>query len=256
MLGPFSQTTTVGIRVDVVEALDPVEVAVAHALQGERPWLMTFVNPGSTIVARQHPDYAEMLREFDVVVPDGIGMSLAIRLLHRRHAARISFDTTSLAPVVFRLAARRGARIVLAGGRPGVAERARTQLEREFPGINVVATFDGYADRATTIDTIRALAPDIIVCGMGSIVQENFLLQLVKVGWRGVGFTCGGYLDQLNGGINYYPKIIDKWNLRWAYRLCREPRRLGRRYLLDYPAFGLALCRALGAAGVHALTQR
>ncbi|MBV8869294.1 MAG: WecB/TagA/CpsF family glycosyltransferase [Acetobacteraceae bacterium] len=109
----------------MVEALDPVEVAVAHALQGERPWLMTFVNPGSTIVARQHPDYAEMLREFDVVVPDGIGMSLAIRLLHRRHAARISFDTTSLAPVVFRLAARRGARIVLAGGRPGVAERAR-----------------------------------------------------------------------------------------------------------------------------------
>ena len=72
----------------------------------------------------------------------------------------------------------------------------------------MVATFDGYADRATTIDTIRALAPDIIVCGMGSIVQENFLLQLVKVGWRGVGFTCGGYLDQLNGGINYYPKLI------------------------------------------------
>jgi N-acetylglucosaminyldiphosphoundecaprenol N-acetyl-beta-D-mannosaminyltransferase len=60
----------------------------------------------------------------------------------------------------------------------------------------------------------------------------------------------------LNGGINYYPKLIDKWNLRWAYRLCREPRRLGRRSLLDYPAFGLALCRALGAAGVHALTQR
>jgi N-acetylglucosaminyldiphosphoundecaprenol N-acetyl-beta-D-mannosaminyltransferase len=256
MLAPCSQTTTVGIRVDAVDALDPVEVAVAHALQEQRTWLMTFVNPASTIIARHHPDYAEMLREFDMVVPDGIGMSLAIRLLHRRHAARISFDTTSLAPVVFRLAAKRSARIVLAGGRPGVAERARVQLEREFPGINIVGTFNGYGDREATIDAIRALAPDIIVCGMGSIVQENFLLQLARGGWKGVGFTCGGYLDQLVGGINYYPRLVDKWNLRWAYRLLREPRRLWRRYLLEYPAFGLALCRALGAARVQAFTGR
>jgi N-acetylglucosaminyldiphosphoundecaprenol N-acetyl-beta-D-mannosaminyltransferase len=76
---------------------------------------------------------------------------------------------------------------------------------------------------------------------MGAGVQEQFLLDLVAQGWSGMGFTCGGYLDQLGNGLRYYPQWIDDANLRWAWRLVREPRRLGPRYLIDYPGFGAQL---------------
>jgi len=80
---------------------------------------------------------------------------------------------------------------------------------------------------------------------MGSLVQESFLLALMGSGWRGLGFTCGGFLDQLSNGFNYYPKLVNALNLRWAYRLAKDPRRLWRRYLLDYPVFAFGLCKAL-----------
>jgi exopolysaccharide biosynthesis WecB/TagA/CpsF family protein len=77
---------------------------------------------------------------------------------------------------------------------------------------------------------------------MGTGKQELFLQGLANRGWHGIGITCGGYLDQLSGGFNYYPAVVDRLNLRFAYRLIKEPRRLWRRYLLDYPRFVLWLC--------------
>ena len=74
---------------------------------------------------------------------------------------------------------------------------------------------------------------------------RDVLLALVEAGWRGCGFTCGGYLDQLGGGMRYYPAWVDRANLRFAYRLLREPRRLWRHYLIDYQGFTLLFARPL-----------
>jgi N-acetylglucosaminyldiphosphoundecaprenol N-acetyl-beta-D-mannosaminyltransferase len=80
---------------------------------------------------------------------------------------------------------------------------------------------------------------------MGASIQERFLLRLVATGWSGFGFTCGGYLDQLVDGMHYYPRWVDAANLRWAYRLIREPRRLSRRYGMEYPYFAARLALSL-----------
>jgi N-acetylglucosaminyldiphosphoundecaprenol N-acetyl-beta-D-mannosaminyltransferase len=72
---------------------------------------------------------------------------------------------------------------------------------------------------------------------MGAPLQERFLLQLADDGWHGIGFTCGGFLDQLIDGKNYYPAWADRLNIRFLYRLAKEPRRLWRRYLVDYQVF-------------------
>ncbi|MNN73388.1 UDP-Gal:alpha-D-GlcNAc-diphosphoundecaprenol beta-1,4-galactosyltransferase [compost metagenome] len=77
---------------------------------------------------------------------------------------------------------------------------------------------------------------------MGTPRQEDFLIELQESGWLGVGFTCGGYFDQLNsadGGL-YYPGFIDRYNMRWAYRIYKEPKRLWKRYFVDYPVGMLA----------------
>ena len=67
-------------------------------------------------------------------------------------------------------------------------------------------------------------------------------MKLRAQGFSGLGFTCGGFLDQLAESQHYYPAWIDKADLRWLYRLCKEPRRLLRRYTLDYaPFIGMTL---------------
>jgi N-acetylglucosaminyldiphosphoundecaprenol N-acetyl-beta-D-mannosaminyltransferase len=137
--------------------------------------------------------------------------------------------------------------MVLIGGEPEVAEKARARILEHFPGLRIAATFDGYGEIEAKVRAIKELQPDIVICGMGGVRQESFLLRLRGQGWRGWGFTCGGYLNQLHDGMSYYPPWIDATNLRWAYRLVREPGRLWRRYLIDYSHFGLLLLAALAS---------
>ena len=207
--------------------------------------LVTFVNPGTAKLAWSRTGYARNLHAFTLVLPDGIGMCVAMRLLHGLRASRISFDMTSLAPAVCDYACQAGLSVVLVGGGPGIAERAGARLAEHFPGLRIAGCFDGYGAVDDTIGKIAALEPNIVICGMGAGHQEAFLLRMRGSGWRGWGFTCGGFFDQLQAGLNYYPGWVDRSNLRWAYRLAREPRRLWRRYLLDYVAFWLMLCTAV-----------
>jgi len=239
------RTKTLGIRVDAVAASDATTGLLDRVMHARSSALFTFVNPASVTVAEHRPRYRQLLDEFDVVLPDGIGMCWAVRMLHGVPAARVSFDTTSLAPAVFQRACQELMPVALVGGRPGVAERAALQLCTAFPGLNIPATLDGYGDLKQKIHEIKALSPSIVICGMGTGFQEEFLAELAEAGWSGIGFTCGGYLDQLGNGLDYYPGWIDATNLRWAYRLAKEPRRLGRRYLVDYTYFAANLGHAL-----------
>lgn len=236
VMNTVRRTIVTGMRVDAIPSNDGVMAMISEALRNRKSFLMTFANPGTTVVVRQN-NAAALFERFDVVAPDGLAMVKAIQMLHRLPAIRMSFDTTSLAPLVFRLAIERGSRVVLCGGAPGVAEQAAKQLRAVYPTLNIVGALHGYDTQATTILAIKRLLPHVVICGMGGLLQEKFLVGLADAGWIGVGFTCGGYLDQLSHGFHYYPKWINALNLRFAYRLAMEPRRLWRRYLLDYPKF-------------------
>jgi N-acetylglucosaminyldiphosphoundecaprenol N-acetyl-beta-D-mannosaminyltransferase len=240
------RTTTVGIRVDAYDSADEA-TELAFQDRADKPWLMTFANPATAVAGRNRPRLQKALEQFDTVGPDGWGMVVAMRLQHRHlnRVARISFDTTSLAPKVFREAIDKNLSIVLIGGLDGVAEQARVRLEAAYPGLRIIKVFDGYHLTAA-VDAIVELAPDIVIAGMGVLVQEEFLLLLSESGWSGLGFTCGGYLDQVaSSGMNYYPEWIDRTNLRFVYRFVREPKRLWRRYIIEYPQFVGQLLLAL-----------
>lgn len=239
-------TSTVGIRVDAIDSIDTVMAKFTSAMRQKQAWLMTFANPATAVLGARNAEFRNALVQFDMVAPDGIGMVMAIQMLHKRPASRISFDDTSLAPSVFKIAADQGIGVVLTGGLSGVAEAARQHLLRAHPGLRIDAVFDGYQKVDAVVAAITGLAPGIVIVGMGAPLQEQFLLKLAANGWNGLGFTCGGYLDQLSlKGTSYYPAWVDRYNIRWAYRLFMEPGRLWHRYLIDYPQFGVRLCGSL-----------
>ena len=73
---------------------------------------------------------------------------------------------------------------------------------------------------------------------MGAPAQEKFLGDLWRSGWRGAGYTCGGFLEQIVGTAGeYFPPWTNRFHLRWLFRLYKEPRRMWKRYLLQYPKF-------------------
>ncbi len=221
------------------------------ATRPDRARLVTFVNPYSVRVATCDESYLRNLEKMDLVFCDGIGLAVAARQLHRFPMERVSFDSTSLAPPVFELAAWQKYSTVLLGSKPGVAEIAAKRIADNYPGISIIGVMDGYRPRQELIDWVCRLSPEIVICGMGAPRQEAFLVALADAGWKGVGFTCGGYLDHLCKGFHYYPALVDRLNLRWLYRLAREPRRLVYRNVVEHGPFWAALAHGLLDRGLH-----
>jgi N-acetylglucosaminyldiphosphoundecaprenol N-acetyl-beta-D-mannosaminyltransferase len=199
--------------------------------------LVTFINPLAWRLAIEHPEYLPALKSMTYVLPDGEGVARACRLLTEKPCPRISFDMTSLADEFFKRATVEGASIMIVGGHPGVDEGVQGKLVAKYRDIKIAGTAHGYDDFEPKIADVIEKQPDIVVVGMGSPRQENFLIALRDAGFTGLAITCGGFFDQYLESDEYYPSWVDHWNLRFAWRLCMEPRRLWRRYLIDYQTF-------------------
>ena len=90
-------------------------------------------------------------------------------------------------------------------------------------------------DRKKAIADIIKSKSDFAIIGMGSPLQEQFALDLKNAGYKGIVFTCGGFLHQSASDINYYP--VNKYNLRAFYRLFHEKGLWCRLYnvLIEFP---------------------
>lgn len=206
--------------------------------------LVTFVNPHCYWVARKASYYKDDLKNFNYVCCDGVGMVFITSLAGYRSIVRISFDSTSLAAPVFDRCVREGFPVFLVGGAGKVAQKAASILVSQYPGLNIVGTRSGYFENSRSVyKEIVDSGARVVVCGMGAPKQEEFLIGLRFYGWHGAGFTCGGYLDQLGKGYHYYPIWINRLNIRFLYRLWKEPIRLWRRYLVEYLYFWWALIK-------------
>jgi N-acetylglucosaminyldiphosphoundecaprenol N-acetyl-beta-D-mannosaminyltransferase len=98
--------------------------------------------------------------------------------------------------------------------------------------------FSSEMDRQACLQFVKSMKPDLVVVGMGTPLQERFLVDLVSIGWKGRGYSCGGYFHQLGGDnrSNYYPNWMNSLHLRWLYRVWDEPKLISR-YLFVYPYF-------------------
>lgn len=202
--------------------------------------LTTYLNPYSYTIARTRQD---LFSNFNIRT-DGILLVAFLRLFGFSHSVRRSFDMTSDAREVLAEAVESSQSVFLVGSTEENILLAKEQLLSEFYGLNIVGVSGGYIKgRVGEVNQqILKAAPDIIVCGMGTPLQEEFLLQLSDSGWQGRGYTCGGFFHQTTSSISYYPNWINRFNLRSIYRAWREPK-LFQRYVTYYPLFVVCFLR-------------
>ncbi|TVP44945.1 MAG: glycosyltransferase [Halomonas sp.] len=199
--------------------------------------LISFLNPYSYLVMRKEKD---IYMGIDSFYCDGILFAKAMQLTGKKYT-RVSFDMTSIAPTVFHDAEKKGALVYFVGSEPGVVEKAASYFYELYPNLKLAGLrhgfFDSSSERQAFLQELKLLSPDIVIVGMGAPAQEKFIVDLKNTGWEGVAYTCGGFLHQTaSSGTNYYPRWIDKFNLRWLYRMYDEPK-LVKRYFVYYPLF-------------------
>lgn len=199
--------------------------------------ITSFVNPYSMLLLKDLPDIANDVDNWCV---DGISLVDSFnRIKIGKQVHRFSFDETSIAPNVFNFIKDRNLRVAIVGTKEEYIKKAVMVIESKY-SIKVDYFRNGFfytkEEMDNCIELILNRNFDVVICGMGTVNQEKFLIDLKKKGWTNFGFTCGGYLHQIAKREKYYPFLFDRLDVRWIYRIIDEPK-LFKRYLFEYPKF-------------------
>jgi len=227
---------------------------LAEDVDPPRGWRCT-VTPNVDHVVRYDANAleAEVARDATVVLPDGMPIVWAGRLLGRPLRSRLTGSDlfTALWP---ELAARSIPAVVVASG-TDVAEG----LLAEHPGARMVVpprfdVDDDAAVAAVVEDVVAACAQvgaRFVVVGV-SMPKHHLIAHHLRRRWDGASpapmvLLLGASPDFHLGLTRRAPAWMQRWGLEWLHRLAGDPRRLARRYLVDDPRFLGILWRELRA---------
>ncbi|HUR56284.1 MAG TPA: WecB/TagA/CpsF family glycosyltransferase [Opitutaceae bacterium] len=233
-----SRPFVVSAHVDNI-SIDEAVASIFAEPSPARARLAYFVHAHALNLARFNPEYARLIADADLVLPDGIGIRMAASFLGV--ALRHNINGTDLFPILCREAAQRGLPLVLIGGAPGVAETCAGRMQAEIPGLSVPVVSPGFfaseAAAQEVVARVRALGRSLVLVGMGSPRQEQWSARHLRDVAGATVLTVGGLFDFFSGRVRRAPLFWRETGLEWAYRMLQEPRRLAKRYLFGNPLF-------------------
>lgn len=236
----------VGADVHDVSFDETVDLIVKWAAEGSGGYVST-PNLDHLVRAKRDPSFRALMMGARLRVPDGMGLIYASRLggtpIHEAVHGRL------LPEAIVRRTAPGTPRFALIGGREDAPQRASDYLRSI--GATVVAAVSppmgfkigGDEDTVATRTLVDA-APQIVIVGLGAPKQEQWMARhqadLPKAVMLGIGQT----IDVLGGRVPAAPQWMTRVGLEWAFRMLRDPKRIGRRVFIDDPPFFFWMLRA------------
>ena len=226
-------------HVSMARALAFVENAITKA---GAPQYILSVNPEKVMVLQHDATLKALFEKAALLIPDGIGVVLAIRWLFKLPASRV--PGSELMPHICRLAQKRGFRVFVYGSREAVNREAVKRLNVRFPGIALAGRCNGYigpSEMSRLVRQINDSGADILFVALGSPKQEEWMANWLPHLRVKICQGIGGTLDTIVGNVRRAPFVFRMVGLEWFYRLAKEPRRWRRQ--LAIPRFALSVLR-------------
>lgn len=191
-------------------------------------------NAEKIMMARKDRELADLMNEALLLYPDGVGVSLASRILYSKPVSRVpGFD---LFLELLKLASKKNMKIFLLGSRDDVINTTKNKIQKDYPGIDIVGYQNGYfKSNDGVIKLINNVSPDILFVGMGSPKQERWIYRNIRRLNVRLSMGVGGSFDVIAGEAKLAPQKIRGWGFEFVYRLIKEPKRIRRQ--LVFPKF-------------------
>ena len=200
-------------------------------------------NPEIIEVCREDAEAMEVVRNADLVLADGIGVTYGAKILGTPLKTRI--PGIEFAQRLMECMAETGKTLFLLGAKPGVAEEAARRLQEKYSGLKIVGTHDGYfKEDEAVVSAIRESGADVVFVCLGAPKQEKWMRKNGDATGAHLLLGLGGCLDVFSGTVQRAPVIFQKLGLEWFHRLIKNPSRAGR--MMKLPLF---LIHVLGERG-------
>ena len=216
--------------------------AVAKAkslIDGDRVAQVITINPEMFQAAEKDSYFANIIRDAEMIIPDGVGVKLGLKLTGQ-NAARI--PGIDFAKRLLKEAALSNIPVAIIGSKEEVITKAIENLQKEISGLNIVYYHNGYfKDDNGIYEGLKKFSPKLILIAMGSPKQEKFIYEAKKILNPALMVGIGGSLDVWSGTVKRAPKIFQSMGLEWLYRTITQPSRFKR----IFPALPLFLIKVL-----------
>lgn len=213
------------------ETYDTLKQQLFNRMDENKQSFIVAVNPEKIMKAEQEQGLRDLINSANYQIPDGVGVLLASRLQGGSISNRIT--GIDLMMELVQAAAEQNKRVCLYGAKPGVAETAKKELQKQYPNLQVTGVIDGYIkDNNQIVDTINESQAEILFVAMGSPRQEEWIRENQSKLNVSVFQGVGGSFDVLAGNIKRAPGIFRRFGLEWLYRLIAEPWRFKRQMAL------------------------
>ncbi len=184
------------------------------------------INPEMYKEAEQNPEFKKIVDEAEMVIPDGVGVKLAL-MLNGKNASRI--PGIDFAYRLLQECANLGKNVAIVGSKEEVVVKAVENLKNQINGLNIVYYHNGYFDNNEDIyRSLESAKPNLVLVALGSPKQEYFIYNAKNTLHPCLMVGIGGSLDVWSGITKRAPEIYQKLGLEWLYRTVSQPERIKR----------------------------
>ncbi|WP_010246422.1 WecB/TagA/CpsF family glycosyltransferase [Acetivibrio cellulolyticus] len=232
-----------GIQINNMTAQEII-AHVDMCVERRTPCQIVGVNVDQALRVIENEYSKKIFREAELVFTDGKPILWMAKRLKREIVEKVSGPDLML--LLCEQAARKGHKIFLLGAGPGVAAQAALNLERAYPGLQVVGTYSppfGFEKDAAEMNKINTMllesGADQLYVGMGSPKQDIFIYENMDKYQIPVSFSMGAALDFIGESFKRAPKWMSDMGLEWFHRFLQDPKRMYKRYFVeDIKIFG------------------
>lgn len=237
---PLKSFRLLGVEISAVNLSSACEV-ISHWIE-RRIRTYVCVVPVSTIVECQNDiKYLNVINSAGMATPDGMPVVWLGKLSGHKNVSRAYGPDLMLA--VSQMSQEKGYKNYFYGGTPEACRMLEAKLMEEFPRLTVIGKRSppfrelSRQEEETIIEEINRLKPDILWVGLGSPRQDYWMVRHRDRLECPVMIGVGAAFDFLSGMKKQAPPWMRNAGLEWLFRLCSEPKRLWKRYLIGNSLF-------------------
>jgi N-acetylglucosaminyldiphosphoundecaprenol N-acetyl-beta-D-mannosaminyltransferase len=237
---PLSRINVLGVGVSAINMSEAL-AHISQAVENKRKGYVCVTGVHGVSEAQSDPAFRRILNGAFLCTPDGMPLVWVGRCKGARQMDRVYGPDLMLE--VMEASERTGWRHFFYGGTNGTAEMLKEKLLARFSKLQVAGTYEPpfrplhAVERDQLCETVRLARVDMMWIGLSTPKQERFMAENLDKFDVALMFGVGAAFDFHAGRVPQAPRWMQRSGLEWFYRLCREPRRLWKRYLKNNPLF-------------------
>lgn len=203
--------------------------------------LINTINQYSYCIAEQDVAFKKSLKDSDILLPDGMAIVAAVRLLSGQKIEKIA--GADIHQHLLQELNQKGGSCFYLGSSENTLSKIKERVAIEFPNIRVGTFSPPYktefskADNAEMLETVNSFKPDVLFVGMTAPKQEKWANSHKEQLDTKIICTIGAVFDFYAGTVERPSPFWINLKLEWFIRLVKEPKRMWKRYLYYGPIF-------------------